>query len=138
MELTKGRNMIEHEREIMARPARTWFQTTVEKAAAKSKFTFTSMVALVPVNRVESMLTVLFVALVAAGLKEHNSNFTEKKVTKRPAPEEKKDVSSFPAFLPASFVFLDSSFSFRLLTSSLGNLFPPLLNLTDLFIILAF
>lgn len=37
MELTKGRNMIEHEREIMARPARTWFQTSVEKAAAKSK-----------------------------------------------------------------------------------------------------
>lgn len=36
MELTKGRNLIEHEMEIKARPARTWFQTSSEKAAAKS------------------------------------------------------------------------------------------------------
>ena len=50
MELTKGRNMLEHESEIMSRPARTWFQTTVEKAAAKS-----------------------------AGLAEHNLKFAEKK-----------------------------------------------------------
>lgn len=38
MELTKGRNLIEHEQEIKSRPARTWFQTTAEKAVAKSKF----------------------------------------------------------------------------------------------------
>lgn len=37
MELTKGRNLIEHQTEIMARPARTWFQTTQEKQIAKSE-----------------------------------------------------------------------------------------------------
>jgi len=31
MELKKGENMIEHEKEIYARPARTWFQTEKEK-----------------------------------------------------------------------------------------------------------
>jgi hypothetical protein len=38
MELTKGRNLIEHEQEINSRPARTWFQTTAEKAVSKSAF----------------------------------------------------------------------------------------------------
>jgi ATP-dependent RNA helicase DDX27 len=37
MELTKGRNLIEHQTEIMARPARTWFQTQQEKTIAKSE-----------------------------------------------------------------------------------------------------
>ncbi|KAJ3554550.1 hypothetical protein NM688_g3049 [Phlebia brevispora] len=35
MELRKGQNMIEHEEEIHSRPARTWFQTTKEKAKAQ-------------------------------------------------------------------------------------------------------
>mgnify|MGYP001608508146 FL=1 len=38
MEVTKGQNMIQHEREIMSRPARTWFQTEAEKKTAKSAF----------------------------------------------------------------------------------------------------
>lgn len=42
MELTKGRNLIEHELEIKSRPARTWFQTTMEKEAAKSAFSLSS------------------------------------------------------------------------------------------------
>jgi len=37
MELKKGENMVEHEAEIFARPARTWFQSETEKLAAKSK-----------------------------------------------------------------------------------------------------
>ncbi|WVQ80664.1 ATP-dependent RNA helicase DRS1 [Cryptococcus sp. DSM 104549] len=36
MELRKGQNMVEHEAEIFARPARTWFQTGKEKEAAKN------------------------------------------------------------------------------------------------------
>lgn len=35
MELRKGQNMVEHEAEIYSRPARTWFQSEKEKAAAK-------------------------------------------------------------------------------------------------------
>ena len=35
MELQKGQNMIEHEAEIFARPARTWFQTSKEKQKAE-------------------------------------------------------------------------------------------------------
>lgn len=35
MELTKGQNMLEHESEIKARPARTWFQSQKEKERAK-------------------------------------------------------------------------------------------------------
>ena len=35
MELKKGENMVEHEEEIFARPARTWFQSEKEKLAAK-------------------------------------------------------------------------------------------------------
>jgi len=35
MELKKGQNMIEHKEEIYSRPARTWFQSEKEKAAAK-------------------------------------------------------------------------------------------------------
>jgi len=31
MELRKGENMVEHETEIYARPARTWFQSVKEK-----------------------------------------------------------------------------------------------------------
>ena len=34
MELAKAENMIEHEAEIYAKPARTWFQTEKEKTAA--------------------------------------------------------------------------------------------------------
>jgi ATP-dependent RNA helicase DDX27 len=34
MELRKGENMIEHETEIYARPARTWFQSAKEKRKA--------------------------------------------------------------------------------------------------------
>ncbi|GAA5856187.1 hypothetical protein JCM8547_000810 [Rhodosporidiobolus lusitaniae] len=36
MELQKAQNMLEHEAEIKARPARTWFQSTSEKNAAKN------------------------------------------------------------------------------------------------------
>lgn len=32
MELTKGQNMLAHEKEIFSRPARTWFQTGKDKA----------------------------------------------------------------------------------------------------------
>lgn len=35
MEIKKGQNMVEHEAEIFARPARTWFQSEKEKSAAK-------------------------------------------------------------------------------------------------------
>jgi ATP-dependent RNA helicase DDX27 len=35
MELKKGQNMVEHEKEIFSRPARTWFQSEKEKTAAK-------------------------------------------------------------------------------------------------------
>jgi ATP-dependent RNA helicase DDX27 len=34
MELTKGQNMIEHEKEIFSRPARTWFQSGKDKDKA--------------------------------------------------------------------------------------------------------
>ena len=34
MEAQKAENMVEHEAEIHARPARTWFQTKKEKEAA--------------------------------------------------------------------------------------------------------
>ncbi|KZT44346.1 DEAD-domain-containing protein [Sistotremastrum suecicum HHB10207 ss-3] len=37
MELKKGQNMLEHEKEIFSRPARTWFQSAKEKEAAASK-----------------------------------------------------------------------------------------------------
>ncbi|OCF33533.1 ATP-dependent RNA helicase DRS1 [Kwoniella heveanensis BCC8398] len=36
MELKKGQNMVEHQDEIYARPARTWFQSEKEKQDAKS------------------------------------------------------------------------------------------------------
>ncbi|TRM66343.1 P-loop containing nucleoside triphosphate hydrolase protein [Schizophyllum amplum] len=36
MELRKGQNLIEHEKEIFSRPARTWFQTGKEKEAAEA------------------------------------------------------------------------------------------------------
>ena len=35
MELKKGENMAEHQNEIFARPARTWFQTAHEKQKSK-------------------------------------------------------------------------------------------------------
>ncbi|KLT46204.1 DEAD-domain-containing protein [Cutaneotrichosporon oleaginosum] len=35
MEIKKGQNMVEHEKEIFSRPARTWFQSEKEKASAK-------------------------------------------------------------------------------------------------------
>ncbi|KAM0793768.1 hypothetical protein ACM66B_001186 [Microbotryomycetes sp. NB124-2] len=59
MEITKARNMIEHEAEIKARPARTWFQTAQEKKIAKG-----------------------------LGITEHNSKFVDNKGKKRAAPEE--------------------------------------------------
>lgn len=37
MEVTKGKNMIEHEEEIFGRPKRTWFQSESEKQKAKGK-----------------------------------------------------------------------------------------------------
>lgn len=37
MELRKGQNMVEHEKEIFSRPARTWFQSEKEKAASKGE-----------------------------------------------------------------------------------------------------
>ena len=40
MELKKGQNIIEHEAEIYARPARTWFQSEKEKQNAKGKLDF--------------------------------------------------------------------------------------------------
>ena len=36
MELQKGQNMLDHQDEIYARPARTWFQSSNEKATAKA------------------------------------------------------------------------------------------------------
>ena len=35
MEIKKGENMLEHEKEIFSRPARTWFQNAKDKQAAK-------------------------------------------------------------------------------------------------------
>lgn len=35
MELRKGQNMIDHEKEIYSRPARTWFQSSKEKQKAE-------------------------------------------------------------------------------------------------------
>lgn len=35
MELKKGENMLEHEKEIFSRPARTWFQSEKDKLNAK-------------------------------------------------------------------------------------------------------
>ncbi|KAI5286497.1 nucleolar DEAD-box protein required for synthesis of 60S ribosomal subunit [Ascosphaera aggregata] len=37
MEVTRGENLIKHEKEIMSRPKRTWFATEKEKADAKLK-----------------------------------------------------------------------------------------------------
>ena len=37
MEAAKAENMVEHEAEIHARPARTWFQTKKEKEAAVTR-----------------------------------------------------------------------------------------------------
>lgn len=37
MEITKGRNLIQHELEIKSRPARTWFQTEAEKKTSKGR-----------------------------------------------------------------------------------------------------
>ena len=36
MELKKGENMIEYEKEIFSRPARTWFQSEKGKLNAKN------------------------------------------------------------------------------------------------------
>lgn len=52
MELTKTRNLIEHELEIKARPARTWFQTTQEKNLAKSELDCACSVLLFPSDTV--------------------------------------------------------------------------------------
>ena len=38
MELRKGQNMIEHEKEIFSRPARVWFQSGKQKEESQSKF----------------------------------------------------------------------------------------------------
>jgi ATP-dependent RNA helicase DDX27 len=37
MEATKAQNMLDHEAEIYSRPARTWFQSSKEKAAAAAR-----------------------------------------------------------------------------------------------------
>jgi ATP-dependent RNA helicase DDX27 len=37
MEAQKATHLIEHEKEIFSRPARTWFQTTKEKEEMKSR-----------------------------------------------------------------------------------------------------
>lgn len=37
MELRKGQNMIDHEKEIYSRPARTWFQSTKDKQKAEGR-----------------------------------------------------------------------------------------------------
>ena len=37
MEAAKAENMVEHEAEISARPARTWFQTRKEKEAVATR-----------------------------------------------------------------------------------------------------
>jgi ATP-dependent RNA helicase DDX27 len=39
MELKKGQNMVEHEKEIFSRPARTWFQSEKDKQTAKGEHT---------------------------------------------------------------------------------------------------
>ena len=38
MELKKGQNMLDHEKEIFSRPARSWFQTGKEKAKAEGRY----------------------------------------------------------------------------------------------------
>lgn len=38
MELKKGENMLEHEKEIFSRPARTWFQSEKDKQNAKGRY----------------------------------------------------------------------------------------------------
>ncbi len=38
MELSKGQNILEHEAEIFSRPARTWFQSSKEKAKATGEY----------------------------------------------------------------------------------------------------
>lgn len=38
MEVKKGQNIIEHEKEIYSRPARTWFQTEKEKRQSQGSF----------------------------------------------------------------------------------------------------
>ena len=37
MELRKGQNMIDHEKEIYSRPARTWFQSSKDKQKAEGR-----------------------------------------------------------------------------------------------------
>ena len=43
MELTKGQNMLEHEKEIFARPARTWFQSGKDKANSAGMSIYTQI-----------------------------------------------------------------------------------------------
>jgi ATP-dependent RNA helicase DDX27 len=38
MEVSKGRNILEHEAEIFSRPARTWFQSSKEKTKAAGEY----------------------------------------------------------------------------------------------------
>ena len=38
MELNKSQNMLEHEKEIFSRPARTWFQSSKEKQKAEGEY----------------------------------------------------------------------------------------------------
>jgi hypothetical protein len=49
MEIQKASNLLEHEAEIKARPARTWFQSTSEKNASKSASFFLSFSSLLTV-----------------------------------------------------------------------------------------
>ncbi|BGP28563.1 nucleolar DEAD-box protein required for synthesis of 60S ribosomal subunit [Rhodotorula toruloides] len=72
MELQKAQNMLEHEDEIKSRPARTWFQSTSEKNAAKN-----------------------------LGKAEHNSKFQEK-TKKRALDEDEEPLSKAPKRTPFS------------------------------------
>ncbi|BGP21405.1 nucleolar DEAD-box protein required for synthesis of 60S ribosomal subunit [Rhodotorula toruloides] len=72
MELQKAQNMLEHEDEIKSRPARTWFQSTSEKNAAKN-----------------------------LGKAEHNSKFSEK-TKKRALDEDEEPLSKAPKRTPFS------------------------------------
>jgi ATP-dependent RNA helicase DDX27 len=39
MDMTRAQNLLEHQNEIYSRPARTWFQTEMEKKKSKGNWT---------------------------------------------------------------------------------------------------
>ncbi|SCV68087.1 BQ2448_208 [Microbotryum intermedium] len=77
MELFKGQNLIEHEREIHARPARTWFQTTQQKNIAKSRSFLRAFV-----YRAGQTISPAACPDPGAGLSEHNQKFNNRKPIK--------------------------------------------------------